>query len=90
MAPVATNLRLSDVTAAALRAAAERSGRSQQELLREAVERFLGLSPDDSARGRAVRAGTVEPPTPFRDVMPTVELPRKLTSWDLLDRDHDR
>lgn len=66
---------------------AQRTGRSQQDLLREAVDRHLGLSPAKSSRERAVRDGLVEPPTPFRDVVPSIELPGGLTSLDLLDRD---
>jgi hypothetical protein len=40
---VATNLRLRPDAEAALRAEAERSGRSQQEILRDAVDRYLDL-----------------------------------------------
>jgi len=87
---VATNLRLSSEAAAALRAAAERSGRSQQDLLREAVDRLLGLNPDRSARQRAVQAGIVEAPSLFKDVVPSIQLPPNVTTLDLLDRDNDR
>lgn len=87
---MSTNLRLNDTAAAALRAESKRTGRSQQDLLREAVDRLLGLNADESARQRAVRAGIVEPPTLFDDVIPSIELPANLTTLDLLDRDHDR
>lgn len=86
---MATNLRLSREAAAALRDAAERTGRSQQDLLREAVDRLLGLTPDGTRR-RAVTAGLVEAPTPFRDVTPDIELPEHVHTLDLLDRDDDR
>lgn len=52
---MSTNLRLDERAAAALRAAAAESGRSQQELLREAVDRCLGLeAPTEQSRTCAV------------------------------------
>ena len=84
------NLRLSQEAAAALRNASAQSGRSQQHLLREAVDRFLGLNEAASTRDRAVAAGLVKPPSPFRDIVPFVKLRRGMTSVDLLDRDNDR
>jgi hypothetical protein len=83
------NLRLSDDAARALRAASESSGRSQQDLLREAVDRYLGLSPAATDRDRARAGGLVRPGTPFRDVSPTVRLPSGLTTRDLIDADDD-
>jgi len=90
MARMATNLRLTGEAAEALRDAAKRSGRSQQDLLREAVDRFLGLNPDRSARQRAVQAGLVEAPSLFNDVVPSIQLPANVTTLVLLDRDNDR
>ncbi len=84
---MATNLRLSARTAQALREASLRSGRSQQELLREAVDRYLGLEEGATDRDRAIALGVVNRPTPFQDVRPTIVLPAGLTSLDLLDRD---
>lgn len=86
---MATNLRLSESAAQALRRAAENTGRSQQELLREAVDRYLGLDSPGSDRERARAAGVVRPGAPFRDVSPTVRLPGGLTIRHLLDRDDD-
>lgn len=83
---MSTNLRLGDELAAALREAAARQGRSQQEIAREAIAKELGLARGDTAVERAVRAGIVEAPEPFRDVEPTLTLPRGKTSLDLLDR----
>ena len=83
---MATNLRLSPAAAEALRAAAERSGRSQQDLLREAVDRFLGL-PGKTDLDRAIESGRVKRPSAFRDVRPLGALPGTLTTLDLLDRD---
>jgi Ribbon-helix-helix protein, copG family len=90
MIGVSTNLRLSPDAAVALRDAARKSGRSQQELLREAVDRYLGLSRDVGTREQAVAAGLVRPPWPFRDTKPALKLRRGLSSLALLDRDEDR
>lgn len=87
---MSTNLRLSEEAATALRKAATQSGRSQQDLLREAVDRYLGLNAAPSSRDRAVTAGLVKAPTPFRDVVPFIRLRRGRTILELLDRDSDR
>lgn len=86
---VATNLRLSEAAAEALRRAAEATGRSQQQLLREAVAQYLGLDTPGADRERARTAGLVRPGTPFRDVAPTVRLPDETTIRELLDPDAD-
>lgn len=86
---VAVNLRLSKAAADALRRVAESTGRSQQQLLREAVDRYLGLDAPGSDRERARTAGLVRPGTPFRDVGPTVRLPHGGTTRELLDPDAD-
>ena len=90
MGGMATNLRLSEQAAAALRDAARQSGRSQQDLLREAVDRFLGLGSAQRSRERAVAAGLVKAPSPFDDVVPSITLRRGVATADLLDRDTDR
>lgn len=87
---VSTNLRLSTEAATALRAASRRTGRSQQDLLREAVNRYLGLGPGDNPRERAVTVGLVKAPSPFQDVEPSVVLPDGVDILDLLDRDSGR
>jgi hypothetical protein len=86
---MATNLRLRPDAEAALRAEAERSGRSQQEILRDAVDRYLDLAGGDSSSGDVfLRSGTLLPPrTRYRKVTPTTTLPDGITSLDLLDRD---
>ncbi|MDK3257119.1 ribbon-helix-helix protein, CopG family [Blastococcus capsensis] len=86
---MATNLRLSDAAAKALRQAAAATGRPQQQLIREALDRYLGLEPGESDRARARAAGSVRPGTPFRDVAPTVHLPPGATTRDLLEPDAD-
>jgi hypothetical protein len=86
---MARNLRLRPDAETALRAEAERSGRSQQEILRDALDRYLDLTGGDSSSGDALfRAGTLLPPrTRYRRVTPTRTLPAGITSLDLLDRD---
>ena len=84
---VSTNLRLSEELAGALRAEAARRGRSQQEIVREALAKELGLAPNLTAMQRAVRAGIVGPPDPFRDLEPTLTLPTGLSTLDLLERE---
>lgn len=89
---MATNLRLRPEAEAALRAEAERSGRSQQDILREAVDRHLNLGRPRpaAARGRdsLIASGTVLPPrTPYRKVTPRLALQDGVDSLELLDRD---
>jgi predicted transcriptional regulator len=84
---VSTNLRLSDELAEALREEATRRGRSQQDIVREAIAKELGMASESTPMERAVRAGTVEAPEPFRDVEPTLRLPKGTSSLDLLDRE---
>jgi hypothetical protein len=83
---MSTNLRLSPDAKAALRDAARKSGRSQQELLRVAVDCYLGLSRGGGAKDRGVAAGLVRPPSPFRDTKPAIRLRRGFSSVGLLDR----
>jgi len=87
---VATNLRLDERAASALRDASKRTGRSQQELLREAIDRYLGLGATESARDRAVGSGLVKSPSPFVDAEPSIKLAAGLSTLDLLDRDDER
>jgi len=86
---MATNLRLRPDAEEALRAAAERSGRSQQDLLREAVDRYLDLDADPSIpRSREaliVTEGVLVPRVPYRRVRPSLSAPGT-PSLDLLDR----
>ena len=88
---MAMNLRLSPDAEEALRREAERVGRSQQEVIREAIGRYLGLSGvhDSSGElGALVSTGTVRPPrVPYRKVAKRLSLPPGVTSIDLLDRD---
>ena len=85
---MATNLRLGAEAEAALRAEAERTGRSQQDILREAVGRYLGLIPSQANEAdMLIIRGKVAPPrVPFRDVRPRLRLRPGEGSLDLLDR----
>lgn len=84
---MATNLRLDERAAAALRDASVRTGRSQQDLLREAIDRYLGLSTDQRSRDHALAIGLVRAPSVFVDVEPSVSLGRGRTTLQLLARD---
>lgn len=87
---MATNLRLRPEAEAALRDAAERTGRSQQELIREAVDQYLqlGATLGRSSFQQLVDAGLVIPSrTPYRRAGNPITLPDGMTTADLLDRD---
>lgn len=84
---VATNLRLSADLVLALREEARRSGRSQQDIVRHALRRELGLVPGESELELAIRRGIVAAPTPFQDVEPSSVLADGTTTADLLDRE---
>jgi predicted transcriptional regulator len=84
---MSTNLRLSEELAGALREEAARRGRSQQDIVREAIAKELGMASELTPMQRAVRAGTVEAPEPFCDCEPTLPLPHGTRSLDLLDRE---
>ena len=74
-----------------MRAAAQRTGRSQQEVLRAAVDRYLGLGEPTAPRTDRevlIAAGTVRPArTPFRAERPKLALPAGTDTTDLLERE---
>jgi predicted transcriptional regulator len=88
---MAMNLRLSPEVASALQAEAERTGKSQQEIIRDAVARHLHLLGGDvplTDREQARAAGLVRPArVPYRKVIPRLKLPKGMDSLDLLDRE---
>lgn len=88
---MATNLRLRPTTEAALRAESERTGRSQQELIREALDQFLGLDKPAPRKDRIeeliAQGVLIAPRIPYRRAERLLELPEGVTSLDLLDRD---
>lgn len=71
--------------------AAERTGRSQQDLIREALDRFLGLTgaaPVRTSMDDLIARGVVIPArVPYRRPHRLIELPEGVTSLDLLDRE---
>jgi hypothetical protein len=83
------NLRLRPDAEAALRAEAERSHRSQQDVLRDAVDRYLGLSrAPGPAEDELVASGKVRPPrVAYRKVTPSEDARSDVPSLTLLDRD---
>lgn len=90
MLGMAMNLRLTPEVASALQAEAERTGRSQQEILREAVSRHLHLVDDErleTDRDAARAAQQVRPArVAYRRVTPRLRLPEGANSLELLDR----
>ena len=87
---MATNLRLGPDAERALREAAVRTGRSQQYLIRAALDQYLGLAaapvPLTEAQ-RLVAEGSVLPArAAFRASEKRLRMPRGLSSADLLDR----
>lgn len=88
---MATNLRLRPDAEQALRAQAAVVGRSQQELIREAVDRYLGLAPDPVSRtveGALLASGGVLPArTEFRESALLLPLRKGVSTLQMLDRD---
>lgn len=84
---MATNLRLSARAASAVKAEAERSGRSQQDVIRAAVDEYL--APRAPEWRETFRDSLIPPERPFETVPvdEMLELPDGMTSLDLLDRE---
>lgn len=83
---MATNLRLRPETERALKQRSERTGRSQQDLIRAALDEYLGLVPPSvQTLDELIAAGVVSAPRPQRPA-PRFSLPAGLTSAELLDR----
>jgi hypothetical protein len=87
---MATNLRLRPEAEEAVRIEAERTGCSQQEVIRTAIDRHLGLSPNpDAPRGidPLVATGVARAPrAPYRKATKRIALGVGVNSADLLDR----
>ncbi len=87
---MATNLRLGPATEDALRAESARTGRSQQQLIREAIDQYLDI---ETAHERhdletLYRSGVILPArSPYRRATDLISLPPGMTSADLLDRE---
>lgn len=88
---MATNLRLRGDAEDAVRAEAERTGRTQQDVIRDAIDTYLGLSsdgrPGDALTALVSSCSVRAPRTALRTPSIRIELPKGLTSLDLLDRD---
>jgi hypothetical protein len=86
---MAMNLRLRSDAEAALRAEAERSRRSQQDVLRDAVDCYLGLrEAGPRAEDELISSGKVRPPrTAYRKVVPAEDAVCAVPSLVLLDRE---
>lgn len=85
---MATNLRLSEQAAEAVRAEAKRSGRSQQDVIRAAVDQYLAPQSIRTTRNH-IRDQIIPPATPFMTIPEEdmLELPEGMSSLDLLDRE---
>jgi hypothetical protein len=88
---MATNLRLRADAQEALRVQAVVTGRSQQELIREAVDRYLGLAVGNvprTAGGALLASGAVlAARADFRESTELLPLPEGLETLRLLNRD---
>ena len=84
---MATTLRLQPETERALREASDRTGRSQQDLIRAALDDYLGLTPPSTQTlDELIAAGVAAAPRPLRRAA-RLSLPPGVTSRDLLDRE---
>ncbi|WP_417564625.1 ribbon-helix-helix protein, CopG family [Microbacterium sp.] len=81
---MAMNLRLQPEAAAALRAESERTGLSQQEILRRAVDEHLGLGAE-RPRPRAWPEWVEPPAEPMREPRVLLHFPPGRSSTDVLD-----
>lgn len=81
---MATNLRLSDELAAKLRAESGRTGQSQQEVIRRALEAALSTGTSES---RPWRAGARAPRRGYAAPAQRVRLSGGVDSAELLERD---
>jgi len=82
---MAMNLRLRPEAAEALKAESERTGLSQQEILRRAVDEHLGLA--EKPRPAAYPAWVIPPKRMYVPVTPRLTLPEGMTTMDLIDRE---
>lgn len=87
---MATNLRLEPDAESAVRAEAARTGQSQQAIIRDAVDRHLGLrgapSPSTAVEGLLASQVILPARSAYRELDAIVHLPRGVSTEDLLDR----
>ncbi len=86
---MATNLRLRPDAEAALREESARTGRSQQELIREAIDRFLdfGSAAPRTSIDELTARGLLKPPRSSSEPRTRIALPDGMTSLKLLERE---
>ena len=88
---MATNLRLRPEAEEAVRARAASTGRSQQEIIREALDRYLGLSqtaaPRSAAEVMMTAQGVLPVRTAYRELDELAVLQHGANTIDLLDRE---
>jgi hypothetical protein len=87
---MAMNLRLAPAAEAALREESERTGRSQQEIIRGSIDAHLAIEASLKVAGSpsALPSARLKPArTPFRETEQWIRLPDGVTSLQLLDRD---
>lgn len=82
------NLRLRPDAAKALREESERTGLSQQEILRRAVDEHLGLVP--RARPKPLPDWVIPAAESPEYVEPAFRLPEGMTLLEFIDRQEDR
>lgn len=82
---MATNLRLREETAEALRERANATGLSQQQLIRQAVDEYLGLAKPEPRR--ELPSWVIPAKEPMRRVEPTIVSRPGLSVDELLDRE---
>lgn len=87
---MATNLRLDSQTERALRDLAAATGRSQQDIMREAIASYLGFATRVDMTDAAIerrRAALIPPKRPYSRPRVTLRLTNGATSLDLIDRE---
>jgi hypothetical protein len=86
---MATNLRLRPDAEEAVRVEAQRTGRSQQQVIRDAIDRYLALRLEAASSDleMLVSSGAVRPPrVPYRRPRKRLTLPPGVSTAGLLDR----
>ncbi|WP_308466617.1 CopG family transcriptional regulator [Rathayibacter soli] len=86
---MATNLRLRADVAAAVKSEAARTGRSQQDIIRTAIEAYLARAgtPPTSAREANDSLGLIPPRSPWRRATKRIRLAPGVSSTELLGRE---
>lgn len=87
---MAVNLRLDETTERALREHSAATGRSQQDIMRDAIASYLGIVTRVDMTDEAVerrRAALIPPRRPYARPTVSLRLSDGVASLDLLDRD---